>query len=142
SAMPCSLTISTTPTGTTLSTTTPRRRSGSASVSCGSWRRAASRWWPLTCRSRPSAGWRSPATCFVLYRPSGSTDRLFGLCPARTDAVTVRTVVTASGTGYTSEGDVTADGGKLIEGFLRTEAYRVGESGISQPAQLTVTEHQ
>ena len=39
---------------------------------------AASRWWPLTCRSRPSAGWRSPATCFVSYRPTGSTDRLLG----------------------------------------------------------------
>ena len=29
-----------------------RRRSASGSVSCGSWRRPASRWWPLTCRSR------------------------------------------------------------------------------------------
>ena len=67
-----------TPTGTTLSTTTPRRRSASGSVSCGSWRRPASRWWPLTCRSRPSAGWRSPATSFVGYRPTGSTDRLSG----------------------------------------------------------------
>jgi len=38
-------------------------------------RRPASRWWPLTCRSRPSAGWRSPATSFVGYRPTGSTDR-------------------------------------------------------------------
>ena len=38
----------------------------------------ASRWWPLTCRSRPSAMWRSPATSFVGYRPSGSTDRLLG----------------------------------------------------------------
>src|ERR1700730_89982 len=76
--MPCSRTTSTTPTGTTLSTTTPRRRSASGSVSCGSWRRQASRWWPLTCRSRPSAGWRSPATSFVLYLPSGSTDRLLG----------------------------------------------------------------
>ena len=37
-----------------------------------------SRWWPLTCRSRPSAGWRSPATPFVAYRPSGITDRLLG----------------------------------------------------------------
>jgi glyoxylase-like metal-dependent hydrolase (beta-lactamase superfamily II) len=55
------------------STTTPRRRSASGSVSCGSWRRPASRWWPLTCRSR-TAGWRSPATSFVGYRPSGSTD--------------------------------------------------------------------
>jgi glyoxylase-like metal-dependent hydrolase (beta-lactamase superfamily II) len=45
---------------------------------CGSWRRPASRWWPLTCRSRPSAMWRSPATSFVGYRPSGSTDRLLG----------------------------------------------------------------
>src|SRR6266404_2570144 len=72
--MPCSRTISTTPTGTTLSTTTLRRRSVSGSVFCGSWRRQASRWWPLTCRSRPSAGWRSPATSFVLYRPTGSTD--------------------------------------------------------------------
>ena len=67
-----------TPTGTMLSTTTPRRRSASGSVSCGSWRRPASRWWPLTCRSRPSAGWRSPATSFAGYRPSGSTDRLLG----------------------------------------------------------------
>jgi hypothetical protein len=78
SATPCSQTISTAPTGTTLSTTTPRRRSASGSVSCGSWRRPASRWWPLTCRSRPSDWWRSPATPFVLYRPSGSTDRLLG----------------------------------------------------------------
>jgi hypothetical protein len=38
-------------------------------------RRPASRWWPLTCRSRPSAMWRSPATSFVGYRPSGITDR-------------------------------------------------------------------
>ena len=44
--------------------------------SCGSWRRTASRWWPLTCRSRPFAMWRSPATPFVAYRPPGSTDRL------------------------------------------------------------------
>src|SRR5262245_63999515 len=26
------------------------------------------------CRSRPSARWKSPATTFALYRPSGSTD--------------------------------------------------------------------
>jgi glyoxylase-like metal-dependent hydrolase (beta-lactamase superfamily II) len=32
----------------------------------------------LTCRSRPSAMWRSPATSFVGYRPSGITDRLLG----------------------------------------------------------------
>jgi hypothetical protein len=31
-----------------------------------------------TCRFRPSAMWRSPATCFVGYRPSGTTDRLLG----------------------------------------------------------------
>jgi len=43
---------------TTASTPSPRRRSGSGSVSCGSWRRPASRWCPLTCRSRPPAGWR------------------------------------------------------------------------------------
>src|SRR5262245_18424807 len=73
--MPCSRTISTVPTGTTLSTTTPRRRSASGSVSCGSWRRPASHLWPLTCHSRPSAGWRSPATSFALYRPPGGTDR-------------------------------------------------------------------
>ena len=41
---------------------------------CRSWRRPASRWWPLTCRSRPSARWRSPATSSVAYRPSGITD--------------------------------------------------------------------
>ena len=35
-------------------------------------------WWPLTCRSRPSAGWRSTATPFVGYRSSGTTDRLLG----------------------------------------------------------------
>ena len=40
--------------------------------------RPASRWWPLTCRSRPSAGWRSPATPFVAYRRSGITDCLLG----------------------------------------------------------------
>ena len=33
---------------------------------------------PLTCRSRPSAGWRSPATSFVGYRPSGRPDCLLG----------------------------------------------------------------
>lgn len=42
---------------------------------CGSWLRPASPWWPLTCRSRPSPMWRSPATSFVAYRPSESTDR-------------------------------------------------------------------
>src|SRR5262245_56272836 len=75
--MPCSRTTSIIPTGTTLSTTTPRRRSASGSVSCESWRRPASRWWPLTCRSR-TGGWRSPATSFAGYRPSGSTDRSLG----------------------------------------------------------------
>src|SRR6516162_1796921 len=74
--MPCSRSGSTTPTGTTASNTTPRRRPASGSVFCGSWRRPARRWWPLTCRSRPSAMWRSPATSFVGYRPSGITDRL------------------------------------------------------------------
>jgi glyoxylase-like metal-dependent hydrolase (beta-lactamase superfamily II) len=69
---------SSTPTGTTASNTTPRRRPASGSVFCGSWRRTASRWWPLTCRSRPSAMWRSPATSFVGYRAPGSTDRLLG----------------------------------------------------------------
>ena len=67
-----------TPIGTTASNTTPRRRPASRSVFCGSWRRTASRWWPLTCRSRPSAMWRSPATSFVGYRPPGITDRLSG----------------------------------------------------------------
>ena len=38
----------------------------------------ASRWWPLTCRSRPSAVWRSTATSFVGYRATGSTDRSLG----------------------------------------------------------------
>src|SRR5262249_52840844 len=33
-----------------------------------SWRRPARRWWPLTCHSRPSAMWQSPATSFVGYR--------------------------------------------------------------------------
>jgi hypothetical protein len=47
-------------------------------TSTGRWRRTASRWWPLTCRSRPSAMWRSPATSFVGYRAPGSTDRLLG----------------------------------------------------------------
>ena len=46
--------------------------------SCGSWRRTARCWWPLTCRSHPSAGWQSPATSFAGYRPSGITDRLLG----------------------------------------------------------------
>src|SRR5262249_1269742 len=54
--MPCSRTISTAPTGTTLSTTTPRRRSGAGAVSCGRWRRRAGRWWPVTCRSRRRPG--------------------------------------------------------------------------------------
>ncbi len=69
---------------------TPRRRSASESVSCGSWRLAASCWWPLTCRSRPSAGWRSPAMCFVLYRPSGSTDRFVYRRRERGRPVTLR----------------------------------------------------
>src|SRR5215831_8540069 len=77
-ATPCSRSGSTTPTGTTASNTTPRRQPAFGSVFCGSWRRPASRWWPLTCRSRPSAMWRSPATSFVGYRPSGITDRLLG----------------------------------------------------------------
>src|SRR6266436_202246 len=59
----------------TASNTTPRRRHASGSVFCGSWRRTASRWWPLTCHSRPSAMWRSTATSFVGYQASGSTDR-------------------------------------------------------------------
>jgi hypothetical protein len=50
----------------------------SESVFCVSWRRTASRWWPLTCRSRRCAMWRSTATSFVGYRPSGTTDRLLG----------------------------------------------------------------
>jgi glyoxylase-like metal-dependent hydrolase (beta-lactamase superfamily II) len=56
----------------------PRRRSASGSVSCGRWLRPASCWRPLTCRSRASGGWRSTATSFVGYRPSGLTDRLLG----------------------------------------------------------------
>ena len=56
----------------------PEEAAASGSVSCGSWRRTASRWWPLTCRSRPSVMWRSPATSFVGYRAPGSTDRLLG----------------------------------------------------------------
>ena len=56
----------------------PRRRPASGSVFCGSWRRTESRWWPLTCRSRPSAMWRSTATSFVGYRAPGRTDRLLG----------------------------------------------------------------
>ena len=74
----CSRSGSNTPSGTTASNTIPRRRPASGSVFCGSWRRPAGCWWPLTCRSRPSAMWRSPATPFVGYRPSGSTDRLLG----------------------------------------------------------------
>src|SRR5262245_12665091 len=74
--MPCSRSGSSTPTGTMASNTTPRRRPASGSVFCGSWRRTASRWWPRTCRFRPSATWRSPATSFVGYRAPGSTDRL------------------------------------------------------------------
>ena len=38
----------------------------------------ASCWSPLTCRSRPSAGWRSMATPSVGSRSSGTTDRLPG----------------------------------------------------------------
>src|SRR5262249_12647637 len=60
------------------SNTTPRRRPASGSVFCGSWRRTASRWWPLTCHFRPSAMWRSTATSFVGYRAPGSTDCLLG----------------------------------------------------------------
>ena len=72
----CSRSGSTTPSGTTASNTTPRRRPVSGSVFCGSWRRPAGCWWPLTCRSHPSAMWRSTATSFVGYRSSGTTDRL------------------------------------------------------------------
>src|SRR6516225_8685713 len=77
-ATPYSRSGSSTPTGTTASNTTPRRRPASGSVFCGSWRRTASRSWPLTCRFRPSAMWLSTATSFVGYRAPGSTDRLFG----------------------------------------------------------------
>jgi hypothetical protein len=74
----CSRSRSTTPSGTTASNTTPRSRPASGSISCESWLQTASRWWPLTCRSRPFAMWRSSATPFVAYRPPGSTDRLLG----------------------------------------------------------------
>jgi len=37
------------------------------------WRRPADCWWPRTCRSRPSATWRSRATTFAGCRPSGTT---------------------------------------------------------------------
>ena len=49
---------STAPTGTTASTRSPRRQCASGSVSCGSSRRPASRWCPLTCRPgrRPGGG--------------------------------------------------------------------------------------
>src|SRR5262245_38553622 len=76
--MPCSRSGSSTPTGTMASNTTPRRRPASGSVFCASWRRTASRWWPLTCHSRPSAMWPSTATSFVGYRPSGTTNPLLG----------------------------------------------------------------
>lgn len=41
-------------------------------------RRIASRWWPLTCRSRPSAMWRWTARPFDGYQAPGNTDRLSG----------------------------------------------------------------
>lgn len=63
------------------SNTTPRRGPASASVFCGNWRRTASRLWPLTCRFRPSAMWRSTATSFVGCRARGSTNRWFWLGP-------------------------------------------------------------
>jgi glyoxylase-like metal-dependent hydrolase (beta-lactamase superfamily II) len=69
---------------TTASSTTPRRRRAFGSVFCGSWRPPGSRWWPLTCRSRPSAMWRSTATSSVAYRPPGTTDRCWTSVP--TDA--------------------------------------------------------
>src|ERR1700747_3691275 len=50
---------SVTPTGSTASNTTPRRRPVSVSFCCASWRRTASRWGPLTCRSLPYAMWQS-----------------------------------------------------------------------------------
>jgi glyoxylase-like metal-dependent hydrolase (beta-lactamase superfamily II) len=56
----------------------PEEAARSGSVFCASSRQTASRWWPLTCRSHPSAMWRSTATSFVGYRPSGITDRLSG----------------------------------------------------------------
>jgi glyoxylase-like metal-dependent hydrolase (beta-lactamase superfamily II) len=44
--------------------TRPRGWPASGSVFCGSWRRTASRWWPLTCRFHPSVMWHSTATVF------------------------------------------------------------------------------
>src|SRR5262249_48940035 len=55
---------------------TPRGRSASGSSCCGSWQRRASCWRQLTCRSRASDGWHSPATAFAGSPPPGSTDRL------------------------------------------------------------------
>jgi len=73
-ATPCFRLDSSTPTGSTASNTTPRRRPVSVSVCCASWRRTASRWWPLTCRSLPFAMWQSTAMFFVGYLALGSTD--------------------------------------------------------------------
>src|SRR6187200_1196371 len=47
-------------------------------LASGGDRLTVSRWWLLTCRSRPSAMWRSTATSFVGYRAPGSIDRLLG----------------------------------------------------------------
>src|SRR5262245_51061887 len=83
---------------------TPRRRPASGSVFCGSWRRTASRWWPRTCRSRPSAMWRSTATSSVGCRAPGNTDRLLGPAPNTTllspnqRATTMSTITTKDGT--------------------------------------------
>ena len=64
--------------GTMASSTTPKRRLVSASNFCGTWRRIASSWWPLICRSRPSATWQSMVTHFAAYRSSGILLNCYG----------------------------------------------------------------
>ena len=49
-------------------------RPGPAAAGAGG--EPASSWWPLTCRSRPSAVSQSPATSFVGFRAPGSSDPL------------------------------------------------------------------
>jgi hypothetical protein len=74
-ATPCFRSDSSTPTGTTALNTTPKRRPASGSSAGAAANRESLVATHLS--FRPSAMRRSPATSFVGYRPSGSTDRLF-----------------------------------------------------------------
>src|SRR5579883_1108020 len=95
--MPCSLSASSSPTGTTASSTTPKRQLASASACCESWPRTASRWWPLTCRSHRSVMWQAPAMPSVASRPYGSINDPTALkrssrCSTESEETTMRAI--------------------------------------------------